>query len=152
MSRKALMIGIDDYEGCKLSACVNDAKALGEALEYNYDDTKNFDVSFLLDAEATRARVRKSIKNLFKGNDDIALLYFSGHGIDDENDGFIVTHDFAPVSYTHLYYLGLIAYKQGLYQLALDRLHYVTENGPKLHISRKSSQLIKIINKKLDNY
>ena len=50
------------------------------------------------------------------------------------------------------YYLGLIAYKQGLYQLALDRLHYVTENGPKLHISRKSSQLIKIINKKLDNY
>ena len=35
MSRKALMIGIDDYEGCKLSACVNDAKALGEALEYN---------------------------------------------------------------------------------------------------------------------
>lgn len=94
MSRKALMIGIDNYEGCKLNACVNDAKALGEALEYNYDDTKNFDVSFLLDAEATRARVRKSIKNLFKGNDDIALLYFSGHGIDDENDGFIVTHDF----------------------------------------------------------
>ena len=80
MSRKALMIGIDDYEGCKLSACVNDAKALGEALEYNYDDTKNFDVSFLLDAEATRARVRKSIKNLFK--ETMTLLYYISQGME----------------------------------------------------------------------
>ena len=56
-----------------LSACVNDAKAL-EALEYNYDDTKNFDVSFLLDAEATRARVRKSIKTCLR--ETMTLLYY----------------------------------------------------------------------------
>lgn len=48
------------------------------------------------------------------------------------------------------YYLGLIAFKQGQYEKALNRFHYVTENGPKLHVAHKSLDLIKRINEKLN--
>lgn len=95
MGRKALLIGIDNYPNNKLNACVNDAKSLGESLEYNFDESKNFDVDYILNENGTRANIRKHIKDLFKGNDEIALFYFSGHGINDENDGFIVSYDYA---------------------------------------------------------
>ncbi|HPX45931.1 MAG TPA: caspase family protein [Bacteroidales bacterium] len=94
MGRKALVIGIDNYESAPLRACVNDANCVAELLEKHEDGTKNFDVNFLLNDEATRANIRSGIRKLFKNNDDIALLYFSGHGIDDDNDGFIVSHDY----------------------------------------------------------
>jgi len=49
------------------------------------------------------------------------------------------------------YYLGLIALKQGRYNLALERFDYVVNNGPKLYISSKSINLIKQINNQLNN-
>ena len=99
MSRKALVIGIDKYTNHPLKACVNDAKCTADLLENNADGTHNFDVKLLLDDEATRANIRKQIRTLFKNDDEIALLYFSGHGIDDENDGFIVSYDYAVDDY-----------------------------------------------------
>lgn len=43
--RKALCIGIDNYEHVpNLSGCVNDANAVGTALERNTDGTMNFGV------------------------------------------------------------------------------------------------------------
>lgn len=93
-NRKALIIGIDKYKKHKLTACVNDAISMANLLKDNYDGSKNFDVSLLLDKEATRSGIRRGIRQLFKNDDDIALLYFSGHGVDDDNDGFIVSYDF----------------------------------------------------------
>lgn len=97
--KKALIIGIDNYHDAPLNTCVNDAKCVGKLLSNNADGSKNFDVKYLLNDEATRANVRKGISTLFKNNDDTALLYFSGHGVDDENDGFICTYDYAPYDF-----------------------------------------------------
>ncbi len=95
MSRAALIIGIDKYGGGnELKGCVNDATAIKEILENHEDGKKDFQVRTLFDEKATRRNVRKEIKELFKSSCDVALLYFSGHGHDDENDGFLVTYDF----------------------------------------------------------
>lgn len=92
--KKALVIGIDKYKNNPLRTCVNDARCVGELLQQNEDGSMNFDVVFLTDKEATRPNIRKSIRALFKNDDDVALLYFSGHGVDDDNDGFIVAYDY----------------------------------------------------------
>lgn len=42
MSRKALVVGIDNYLKCPLNACINDANAVASLLERNEDGTKNF--------------------------------------------------------------------------------------------------------------
>lgn len=92
--RKALFIGIDNYEVNKLFNCVNDATALSTLFQYNDDGSVNFATKELLNEEATRANTRKHIKELFDGDSEMVLLYFSGHGLDDEKDGVIVTVDF----------------------------------------------------------
>lgn len=94
--KKALIIGIDTYPSAPLQTCVQDAMCIGKLLAENADGSKNFDVKYLLNSLATRANVRKGIEDLFKNDDDIALLYFSGHGTDDNNDGFICTADWEP--------------------------------------------------------
>lgn len=100
MSKTALIIGIDNYNGSNdLSGCVNDAKAIKNILEENEDGTKNFETKTIFDDKATRKNIRRGIKELFKSSCDVALLYFSGHGYKDENDGFIVTHDFDEEDY-----------------------------------------------------
>ena len=99
MSRKALCIGINKYKDHPLKVCVNDANEVAKLLEKNEDGSKNFTVKSLLDKEATRANMRKAIRELFKNSDDIALLYFSGHGVDDDNDGFIVSCDYKEDDY-----------------------------------------------------
>ena len=42
--KKALVVGIDEYQTCPLSGCVNDAIAISELLETNGDGSPNFDV------------------------------------------------------------------------------------------------------------
>ena len=47
MSRKALVVGIDDYPGdYSLNGCVNDAKEIKNLLETNEDGSPNFEVKF----------------------------------------------------------------------------------------------------------
>lgn len=92
--RKALLIGINSYENSPLNCCVNDVYSVSKALSKNYDSSVNFSVRTLVNEEATRERLRQSIKELFNGEGEIALLYFSGHGVDDNNDGVIVSSDY----------------------------------------------------------
>lgn len=95
MNRKALLIGIDEYpEPYKLHCCVNDVNVLSDLLEENYDGRANFSIEKLLNKDATRAKMRSSIKELFSGEGDLALLYFSGHGCDNDKDGFVVSSNF----------------------------------------------------------
>lgn len=89
---KALVIGIDDYPSSPLGGCVNDAKMFGEIIETNEDNSPNFDVKLEINIQ-TKAELRKSIKDLFSGESDIALLYFSGHGLVNDIGGYIVTPD-----------------------------------------------------------
>lgn len=44
MGKKALIVGIDEYPGCPLRGCVNDANSVASLLERNADGSKNFDV------------------------------------------------------------------------------------------------------------
>ena len=93
MSRKfALLIGVSEYgEGIpSLSAPPNDVAAMKRVLEN--PEMGGFEVETLLDPESTP--MRKAIKKLFSsgGKEDVVLLFFSGHGItDDENKLYLAT-------------------------------------------------------------
>ncbi len=92
--KKALFIGIDNYKNSRLYNCVNDATTLSSLFQYNDDGSVNFETQLLLNDKATRANTRRQIKELFDGNSEMVLLYFSGHGLDDDKDGVIVTVDY----------------------------------------------------------
>lgn len=51
MGRKALIIGIDEYQTAPLHGCVNDAKEIASLLKTNEDDSKNFDVRLELNIQ-----------------------------------------------------------------------------------------------------
>jgi len=97
--RKGLLIGINNYNGHQLNCCVNDVECINEVLSNNYDGSKNFHNTLLLNEMATRAAIKRKIKELFAGDGEVALLYFSGHGFDDDNDGIIVSYDFEKDDY-----------------------------------------------------
>ena len=42
--RKALVVGIDQYTGCPLHGCCNDAEAIANILRKNGDGSPNFGV------------------------------------------------------------------------------------------------------------
>lgn len=90
--RKALIIGLTDYSSCPLSYCGNDAIAIKTLLETDSNGDPNFNVRLVKD-RMTRSEMRAAIKELFSGDSEIALLYFSGHGCDD-GPGFLVTTDY----------------------------------------------------------
>lgn len=94
--RKALIVGIDDYPNAPLNSCVKDAISMENILEKNGDGSPNFHVKLLIDnPEAIdKKTLRSNIEKLFEGKSDIALLYFSGHGLVKSTGGYIVTSDF----------------------------------------------------------
>ena len=93
MIRKALVVGINEYPTCPLSGCVNDAEEIANLLKTNGDDSPNFDVK-LMPNVAKRDELLGMLESLFcKGDSDIALFYFSGHG-SDELTGRIITPDY----------------------------------------------------------
>jgi hypothetical protein len=61
-------------------------------LEFHGDEITNFAVKKALDVQ-TKGEVRSLIIELFSGNPEIALLYFSGHGYFNEAGGYLVTPD-----------------------------------------------------------
>jgi len=94
--RKALVVGIDGYATAPLSGCVNDANAVAAVLETNGDGSPNFSVRLLTNpgGSVSKAALREAIDQLFQGDPDVALFYFSGHGFVNTNGGLIVTDDY----------------------------------------------------------
>lgn len=86
----ALLIGINEYSPSSepairaLGGCLNDVSGFGEFLEGNYRDLipDERQILVLTDTHATRARVidgfRKHLTQA--GPDDMAVVYYSGHG------------------------------------------------------------------------
>lgn len=91
--RKALVVGINEYPSSPLYGCVNDASAFASIIENNRDGSPNFDVRLFTNV-ATKAELKELIIELFEGDSDTALFYFSGHGYIDDIGGYIVTPDF----------------------------------------------------------
>jgi hypothetical protein len=96
--KKALVIGIDDYASPnELSGCVNDAVEISAMLEKHGDGSPNFTVRRLLsnDETVTCEKMHDKIIELFSGDAEVAVLYFAGHGIvnDNTNAGHIIATD-----------------------------------------------------------
>jgi Caspase domain len=97
MFRRALVVGIDDYPHAPLESCVKDAKRMAQLLERHEDGTPNFAVKLMTTPPSviTRVTLRQAIRELLEDGADLALLYFSGHGTENNLGGFLVTPDAA---------------------------------------------------------
>jgi len=97
--RKALIVGVDHYDHLNsLNGCVTDAHNVYAALERDADGTANFiNPKMLIGAgpntPVDRATLRDAVRELFRDDAEIALLYFSGHGYLDETGGFLCASD-----------------------------------------------------------
>jgi uncharacterized caspase-like protein len=96
--RRALCVGIDEYEFGSLTGCVNDAQRMVGILQTHHDGSPNFDCRELIapagtKGYVTRNRLRGSLIQLFKDPADVALFHFSGHGTINNLDGYLVTQD-----------------------------------------------------------
>jgi hypothetical protein len=91
--KKALTVGINNYPSAPLGGCINDASGVATLLETNGDGSPNFDVVSKYDIP-TKGELKGLIVDLFKGDGDSALFYFSGHGYLNEIGGYIVTPDY----------------------------------------------------------
>ncbi len=96
--RKALVVGINYYSHIScLNGCLEDAFSVKNVLEYHADGTRNFDVKIETASDSqsaiTRVDLKGQIKALFEDDNDIALLYFSGHGHIDAYGGYIISSD-----------------------------------------------------------
>lgn len=90
---KALVVGIDDYPGCHLCGCCNDANRIQKLLARHEDGSPNFQVKKCLNV-ATKAELKAIISECFSGNEEVALFYYSGHGQIDSVGGYLVTPDY----------------------------------------------------------
>lgn len=93
--KKALVVGIDDYPSSPLTGCINDANAITKVIETHGDDTPNFTVKLITSTKIniTKSVLREAIEQLFSGENDVVLLYFSGHGFIKSTGGYLVTTD-----------------------------------------------------------
>lgn len=96
--RKALIVGIDYYvHGSPLHGCVKDAYSVQSVLERNGDGSVNFAIRLMTGTSASatvsRSALKDGIEELFKGDNEIALLYFAGHGHIETAGGYILASD-----------------------------------------------------------
>ncbi|MDR1083913.1 MAG: caspase family protein [Deltaproteobacteria bacterium] len=96
--RKALIVGINNYNHLSnLHGCANDAYSVKNVLERHSDGSVNFGVRPLIsdncDASILKEMLRNSLEELFSGDSDIALFYFSGHGYVDKTGGYLATSE-----------------------------------------------------------
>jgi len=100
--RKALVVGVDYYAETHiedLNGAVNDARKVADVLERNADGSVNFSTPRLIAAAdpataVTRRQFKDAVLELFAGESEIALLYFSGHGyIEDTGGGYLCASD-----------------------------------------------------------
>ncbi|WP_334001378.1 caspase family protein [Burkholderia gladioli] len=96
--RKALVVGIDYYEHIgSLKGCVNDAYGVKTMLERDADGSPNFGMKLMTassDRDAiSRRQLKDAVQELFRSDDEIALLYFAGHGHVESTGGYICGSD-----------------------------------------------------------
>src|SRR3954452_1299481 len=93
--RRALVVGINHYESAPLTGCIDDAKRMERLLRRHDDGRVNFDTQVVTsDREmVTRDRLGEGVEKLFADPADVALLYFSGHGTENDLGGYLVTTD-----------------------------------------------------------
>lgn len=96
--KKALCVGIDSYKMVQdLHGCVNDANGVKAALERNGDGSLNFSVKIMCatseESYISRGSLKDAVQELFEGESEIALFYYSGHGSYDSLGGYLCTSE-----------------------------------------------------------
>src|SRR5688572_21512231 len=82
MARKALLVGINDYQGISdLRGCINDVTNMRNILK-TFLGFQNNDIRLLIDARATKANIVTRLNWLVRGAKagDYLVFHFSGHG------------------------------------------------------------------------
>jgi len=93
-SRRALVVGVNDYPQDPLAFCVRDAEEIAAALsmpEYL------FEVQTLLNQDATRRQAKAAIEDLLKQDAEFIIFYFSGHGRTTDSGVYLSTVDADPL-------------------------------------------------------
>jgi hypothetical protein len=98
MQRRALIVGINEYDNCShLRSAVSDARRMEELLARNDDGSVNYTVRSVVsgktEPQITRGRLRQLVLDLFDGFEGDVLLFFSGHGALTPWGGTLVTQD-----------------------------------------------------------
>ena len=95
LMRNALIVGINDYSWAPLKGCIYDANNMAKSLTHHHDGSKNFHVKKITSdtSHISKAQLFKEIKALFERPAEIALFAFSGHGVDRNLGGYLVTQD-----------------------------------------------------------
>lgn len=96
--RKALIVGIDYYDKVNpLSGCANDAYSVNSVLARHADGTINFGTNLLVATNSTTAITRNKLKDkvteLYSGDSEVSLFYFSGHGYLESTGGYLITSE-----------------------------------------------------------
>src|SRR5271157_2377328 len=88
--RVALIIGNNSYSMAPLKNAVNDARAMDQAL-------RNAGFRTILRENATKTALEEAAAEFLQqlGPDDTALFFYAGHGVQIENENFLVPVDFA---------------------------------------------------------
>lgn len=95
--RKALVVGLNNYPNSPLNGCIEDAIKMKTVLEKHADGSPNFGIKLVTDENGDitkKATIRADIEKLFEDPSDVALFYFSGHGLIKSTGGYIVTTDY----------------------------------------------------------
>jgi hypothetical protein len=90
--RKALCVGINNYPSSPLRGCINDASSIATLLEAHGNGSPNFDIKLETDIQ-TKSKLLELISQLFSGDCETAVFFFSGHGFINELGGYLVTPD-----------------------------------------------------------
>lgn len=93
--RKALLVGVEQYEITPLKGCEKDTISLANILARNDDTSSNFTSELLISSEIfiSERKLKYELVQLFNHESDIVLFYFSGHGAENEFGGYLVTQD-----------------------------------------------------------
>ncbi len=96
--RMALVVGINYYEhGSPLFGCVDDAHSVKAVLERHDGGAVNFDCLLLTGTgpgdRVDRGNLKDNIEKLFRGEPEIALFYFAGHGHIEATGGYLLATD-----------------------------------------------------------
>lgn len=96
--KKALVIGINRYDNFPhLSGCVRDAVGMATVLKVNGDGSPNFDVRRITsdDCKVSAVLLKRAINDLFEGDHETVLFYFSGLGSlnNDLSNGYLLAED-----------------------------------------------------------
>jgi hypothetical protein len=91
--RVALVVGNNTYPLAPLRNAVNDARLMDQAL-------RNAGFRTVLVENATKSSMEEAVAEFLQqlGPDDTALFFYAGHGVQIENENFLVPVDFAAAS------------------------------------------------------